>query len=101
VVGSRSQFGLDVSLEDAQIQQRAVCERRCERVAARAGDEGLRIQRPTGAFERSPGASGNDRVGVSSCGGSGGSDLVQDDQSVRLKPYPRLTNANLFFACLF
>jgi hypothetical protein len=93
------ELGFDVSLEDAPIYRRVDDERRGERAAAQAGDEGLRLPVSERGLREKPLAFQATAAQARHLGG--GSGLVQEDQSVRLKPHLRLANAGPFFARLF
>ena len=95
----RSQLGFDVSLEDPPIHRRVDDERRGERVAAQAGDEGLRLPMSERGLGEKPLALQATAAQARHLGG--GSGLVKEDEPARLKPHLRLANADPFLAaCL-
>jgi hypothetical protein len=96
---SRGQLGFDVSLEDAPIHRRVDDEWRGERVATQAGDEGLRLPMAERGLGETPLAFPATAAQARHLGG--GSGLVEEDQSVRLKPHVRLANPGPFVARLF
>src|SRR5580698_6197506 len=92
------QLGFDVGLEDAPIHRRVDDERRGERAAAQAGDEGLRL--PMSEWGLGEKLSAFLATAARARHLGGGSSLVQKHQPVRLKPHLRLTNAGPFPARL-
>jgi hypothetical protein len=92
------ELGFDVSLEDAPIHRRVDDEWRGERAAAQAGDEGLRLPISERSLGEKPLAFPATAPQARHLGG--GSGLVEEDQPVRLKPHPRLANADPFLARL-
>ena len=94
----RGQLGFDVSLEDAPIHRRIDDERRDERLAAQAGDEGLRLPMSERGLGEKPLAF--PATAAQACHLGGGSGLVEEDEPARLKPHLRLANAGPFLARL-
>ena len=94
----RSQLGFDVGLEDAPIHRRVDDEWRGERVAAQAGDEGLRLPMSERGLGEKPLAFPATAAQARHLGCRSG--LVEEDQSMRLKPHLRLANADPFLARL-
>jgi len=90
------ELGFDVSLEDAPIYRRVDDERRGERAAAQAGDEGLRLPVSERGLREKPLAFQATAAQARHLGG--GSGLVQEDEPVRLKPHPRLADFCPFLA---
>lgn len=85
----RGELGLDIGLEDASVHGRVNHKRSGEGVAAKAGDEGLGLpmsERGLGKQSLSLGAAA---AQARHLGGRPG--LVQEHQSVRLKPHAGLT----------
>ena len=94
----RGELGLDIGLEDSPVHRRVDDEGRGEGVATQSGDEGLGLPMP----ERSLGAqalalpAASARARHFRCG----SDLVEEDQSVRLEPHLRLPLSSPLFSRL-
>ena len=89
---------LDIGFEDAPIHRRVDHERRGERVAAQAGDEGLGLPMSERRLGEKPSPLGTAAAQTRHLGG--GSSLVQEDEPVRLKPHPRLADFCPFLARL-
>ena len=92
----RGQLRLDIGFEDAPIHRRVDHERRGERVAAQAGDEGLGLPMSERRLGEKPSPLGTAAAQTRHLGG--GSSLVQEDEPVRLKAHPRLADFCPFLA---
>ena len=91
-------MGLDIGLEDALVHGRVDHERGGERVAPQSGDDGLGLPMSERRLGEKPSPLATAAAQTRHLGG--GSSLVQEHQSVRLKPHLRLANAGPFLARL-
>ena len=93
-----SELGLDIGLEDASVHRCVDDKGRGQPIAPQSGDEGLRLPVPKRCLGAKPFALR--AAAAPACHIGRGSGLIQEDQTMAIKPHSRLAAADPFFARL-